>query len=87
MKAFQISRDAESYRLPLTWRLDSIYHFVVSVWVKRGTEGRWFAKAHSMKKYKLKDKFWHNGEPMPKLQITLGRLARLTSPCGPLPPL
>lgn len=50
----------------------------------RGTKGRWSAKAHSVKEYKLKDKFWRNGEPVARLQMTLGSLACLTS--APSPP-
>lgn len=83
MKVFQNIRDAKSCELPLTWRLDSVYHSAVHIWVKRGTKGGWFTEARSKKEYKLKDKFWHNGEPVAQLQMTLGSLARLTSPCSP----
>lgn len=31
MKDFQINRDTENYGLPLTWRLDSIYHLMVHI--------------------------------------------------------
>lgn len=39
VKDFQIKRDAKSCRLPLTWKLNSVYNFAVHMWAKRGTKG------------------------------------------------